>query len=123
MPALKTFKIKIVYKIYTWRFNVGKPSFTLKKFNNFFKTLGTAVAVNTLIFLKLLLIKTISVYFINVVITKFFLPKPFKKYINIFLIKKVKRFFVYKSYNYTIDLNGNKPFYKLLYNLLITELT
>jgi hypothetical protein len=40
-----------------------------------------------------------------------------------FLIKKAERFFVYKNYNYTIDLNDNKPFYKLLYNLLIIELT
>jgi hypothetical protein len=45
MPALKTFKNKINYIIYTWRFNVGKPSFTLKKINKFFKTLGTAAAI------------------------------------------------------------------------------
>jgi hypothetical protein len=64
-----------------------------------------------LIFLKLLLIKTIPVYFINIIITKVFLPKPFKKYINIFLIKKAKRFFIYKNYNYIIDLNDNKSFY------------
>jgi hypothetical protein len=51
------------------------------------------------------------------------LPKPFKKYINIFLIKKTKRFFIYKNYNYIIDLNDNKPFYKLLYKLLIIKLT
>ena len=76
-----------------------------------------------LIFLKLLLIKTTPVYFINIIITKVFLPGPFKKYIDIFLIKKIKRFFVYKGYNYTIDLNGNKSFYKSFYNLLITELT
>jgi hypothetical protein len=33
---LKTFKIKIKYKIHIWRFNVGKPSFILKKINKFF---------------------------------------------------------------------------------------
>jgi hypothetical protein len=79
--------------------------------------------VYILIFLKLLLIKTILVYFINITVTKFFLPKPLKKYINIFLIKKAERLFIYKGYNYTIDLNDNKPFYKLLYNLLIIKLT
>ena len=76
-----------------------------------------------LIFLKLLLIKTIPVYFVNIIVTKVFLPGPFKKYTDIFLIKKAGRFPVYKNYNYIIDLNGDKPFYNLLYNLLITELT
>ncbi len=47
------------------------------------------------------------------------MPGPFKKYINIFLIKKAERLPVYKNYNYTINLNDNKPFYKLL----IIELT
>jgi hypothetical protein len=79
--------------------------------------------VYTLIFLKLLLIKTIPVYFINIIITKVFLPKPFKKYINIFLIKEAERLFIYKNYNYIINLNGSKPFYGPLYNLLIIELT
>jgi hypothetical protein len=79
--------------------------------------------VYILIFLKLLLIKTILVYFINIIVTEIFLPKLFKKYINIFLIKKAGRFFVYQSHNYIIDLNDNKPFYKLLYKLLIIKLT
>ena len=77
--TLKKFKIKINYKIYIWRFNVGKPSFILKKINKFFKTLGTAAAVYILIFLKLLLIKTTPVYFINIIITEVFLPGLFKK--------------------------------------------
>jgi hypothetical protein len=77
----------------------------------------------TLIFLKLLLAKTTPVYFINITVTKVSLPKPLKKYINMFLIKKAGRFFVYKNYNYIIDLNGGKFPYKSLYNLLITELT
>ena len=76
-----------------------------------------------LIFLKLLLIKTTPVYFANIIITNFFLPGPFKKYTDVFLIKKTKRLSAYKDYNYIINLNDNKPFYKLLYNLLITELT
>ena len=76
-----------------------------------------------LIFLKLLLIKTTPVYFVNITVTEIFLPKSLKKYTDVFLIKKAKRFFVYKSHNYIIDLNDNKSFYGLLYNLLIIELT
>jgi hypothetical protein len=76
-----------------------------------------------LIFLKLLLIKTIPVYFINIIVTKVFLPKPLKKYINIFLINETERLFIYKNYNYIINLNGDKSFYKLLYKLLIIKLT
>jgi hypothetical protein len=79
--------------------------------------------VYTLIFLKLLLIKTTSVYFVNITVTEIFLPNPLKKYINIFLINEAGRFFIHKNYNYIIDLNDNKSFYKLLYNLLIIRLT
>jgi hypothetical protein len=49
-------------------------------------------------------------YFINITVTKVFLPKFLKKYINIFLTDEIKRFYMYKNYNYTIDLNGNSFF-------------
>jgi len=82
------FKIKIKYKTYTWRFNVGKPAFTLKKTKKFINFFRTAITAYILILLKPLLIKTTSIYFINTIITKVFLSKRLSNYINVFLIKR-----------------------------------
>jgi len=123
MPALKIYKTKINYKTYTWRFNVGKPAFALKKtkkFTNFFRT---AITVYILILLKPLPTKTAPVYFISAVITKVFLPKRLSNYIYVFFNKKAKRLLLHKAYDHAINIINGKPFYKPLYNLSVTKLT
>jgi len=117
------FKIKINYKTYIWRFNVGKPAFALKKAKKFTKTFRTAIAVYILMPLKPLLIKTGSVYFINTLVTKVFLPKRLSNYINVFFNKKAGLLPLHKAYDYVINIINGEPFYRPLYNLSTTKLT
>ena len=46
----------------------------------------------------------------------------YKKYKNIFFIKKINRLLLYRKNNYTIEIINNL-FYKFLYNLLNIKLT
>jgi len=117
------FKIKINYKTYTWRFNVGKPAFNLKYIYIYIYKFRPAVTVYILIFLKPLLIKTDSIYFINIIITKVSLPKRLSNYINVFFNKKAERLPLYKTYNYAINIINGEFFYRPLYNLSVIKLT
>jgi len=73
--------------------------------------------------LKPLLIKTVSIYFINMIITNVFLSKRLSNYINVFFNKKAKRLFLYKTYNYVINIVNGEFFYKPFYNLPVIKLT
>jgi hypothetical protein len=70
-------------------------------------------------FIKRSIITTAKI--INFIIkSKFFIK--FVKYINVFDIKKAGVLTTHNKNKYAINLNGNKSFFELLYNLSIKEL-
>jgi hypothetical protein len=65
---------------------------------------------------------TIAAARITDFITELKLPAKFVEYVNVFDIKKAGVLPTHNKNEHTINLNGDEPSFKPLYNLLIKEL-